>query len=99
MPIIQSAKKALRQNITRRRRNIERKEAIKSLVKKVRKLIALQKKDEAAGLIPQLYKAIDKAVKTGVMKKNTAARRKSRFAKLTHETSKPPPAAKLAKGG
>lgn len=88
MPITKSAKKAFRQNITRRRRNLEKKEKIKSLVKKVRKLVALQKKDEAASLIPQLYKAIDKAVKTGVLKKNTAARRKSRFARLIQKTQK-----------
>jgi len=32
-------------------------------------------------MIPQVYQAIDKMAKTGIIKKNTAARRKSVFAK------------------
>jgi len=85
MPITKSAKKALRQNIKRRGQNLARKTKAKSLVKQLRKLVVLQKKEEALTLLPQVYKALDKAAKTGVIKKNTAARRKSRFAKLIHK--------------
>ncbi|MCF7815897.1 MAG: 30S ribosomal protein S20, partial [Candidatus Pacebacteria bacterium] len=34
---------------------------------------------EAEALMPTVYKAIDKAEKRGVIKKNTAARKKSRL--------------------
>ena len=81
MPIIKSAKKALRQNKRRRARNIKRKDAVKDLVKKAKSLIAQKKNAEAKKLLPAIYKALDKAAKTGVIKKNTASRRKSRLAK------------------
>ena len=33
-------------------------------------------------LLPKVYKALDKAAKVGVIKKNTASRKKSRVSKL-----------------
>jgi len=81
MPIKASAKKALRQSLKRRSRNIARKNKIKDLVKKARSLVAQNKKDEAKQLLPQVYKALDKAAKAGVIKKNAAARKKSRITK------------------
>lgn len=83
MPITKSAKKALRQSAKRRERNIKKKEEIKRALKKIKASLAGEKRKEALDLLPGAYKAIDKAVKTGVLKKNTAARRKSRLAKLT----------------
>ena len=83
MPITKSTKKALRQSITRQKRNIKRKGAIKDITKKIKKLLAGNKKEEALGLIPKAYKAIDKAVKRNVLKKNTANRRKSLLARIT----------------
>ena len=41
-----------------------------------------QLKKESLGLIKNLYSIIDKAVKKGVIHKNTAARKKSRFGKI-----------------
>lgn len=82
MPITKSAKKALRQSIRRRERNLLKKEAFKDAVKKIKKLVQANKIDEAKKLIPEAYKAIDKAAKTGVIKKNNAARKKSRLMKL-----------------
>ncbi|MBI2639665.1 MAG: 30S ribosomal protein S20 [Candidatus Sungbacteria bacterium] len=82
MPITKSAKKALRQSIKRRARNLKRKEEFKQAVKEVKKLVAAGKTKEAQLLIPKVYKALDKAAKTGAIKKNAAARRKSRIAKL-----------------
>ena len=38
--------------------------------------------EEAKKLLPQLYKLLDKAAKVGLIKKNTAARKKSRITKL-----------------
>jgi len=41
--------------------------------------------DEAKKLLPQLYKALDKAAKTELTKKNTAARKKSKISKLINK--------------
>lgn len=54
---------------------------MKEAVTDFRRLVAGGKNAEAAGSIPTLYQAIDKAVKRGVIKKNTAARMKSRLTK------------------
>jgi small subunit ribosomal protein S20 len=82
MPITKSAKKALRQNKTRRERNLRRLDVLRDTLKKIKKLVAENKKEEAIKLLPAAYQAIDKACKTGVIKKNTAARKKSRITKL-----------------
>lgn len=81
MPIIRSAKKALRQNVKRSAGNLAYKTKIKDLTKKAFLLFKQNKAQELAQLLPSLYKALDKSAKVGVIKKNTAARRKSRFAK------------------
>lgn len=88
MPITKSAKKAVRQNLRRRARNLIKKEAYKRLVRDVKKLAAAGKKKEAEKLLPQLYKALDKAAKTNVIKKNKAARLKSRLTGLTSKGDK-----------
>ena len=41
-----------------------------------------KKSAEAKKLLPEIYKALDKAAKVGVIKKNNASRRKSRLTKL-----------------
>jgi len=82
MPIKKSAKKALRQTKKRAKANLKRKNTAKSVVKKIEKLIAAKKIEEAKKLIPLAYKALDKAAKTGVIKKNAASRKKSRLMKM-----------------
>jgi len=82
MPIKKSAKKALRQDVKRRARNVSYKNKIKTLIKKARILVEEDKIEEAKKLLPQVYKAVDKAAKTNVIKKNTASRKKSRLSKL-----------------
>lgn len=82
MPITKSAKKALRQNLKRKARNLQKKQKIKNLLKEMRNLVSQKKIEEAKKLLPQVYKALDKAAKTGLIKKNSAARKKSRIAKL-----------------
>jgi len=82
MPITKSAKKALRQSEKRRKRNLIYKEKIKELTKKVRSLAVEKKIEEAKKILPQLYKILDKSTKVGVIKKNTASRKKSRITKL-----------------
>ena len=82
MPIKQSAKKALRQSKKANARNLRAKKTMKVLVKQVRALAGEKKTEEIKALLPQLYKALDKGAKTGLIKKNTASRRKSRLTKL-----------------
>jgi small subunit ribosomal protein S20 len=88
MPIIKSAKKAMRQNERRRKRNLIWKRKIKDIEKKIEKLIKEKKKNEANKLLPQLYKVLDKAAKNNIIKKNKAARLKSRITKFILKSSK-----------
>lgn len=85
MPITKSAKKALRQNLKRRARNLVYKKKMKTLIKKVRDLVLEKKNEEAKKLLPQVYKILDKTAKVGIIKKNTASRKKSRLTKLVEK--------------
>ncbi len=82
MPITKSAKKALRQNVRRKARNLIYKKKTKDLIKKIRSLVLEKKNEEAKKLLPEIYKILDKSAKIGLIKKNTASRRKSRLTKL-----------------
>ena len=82
MPIIKSAKKALRGSERKRVFNVRRKRAMKSVIKEITKLVSVGNKKEAEGKLPTAYKAIDKATKRGVIKKNNASRKKSRLTKM-----------------
>jgi len=82
MPITKSAKKSLRQNKRRKARNLFKKRSYKDVSKKIIKLIKEKKRKEAKELLPKAYKAIDKATKSGILKKNTGARKKSNLARL-----------------
>ena len=82
MPIKKSAKKALRQSKKRKKLNLARMNKMKQLIKKIRKLCLENKKEEAKKLLPEVYQAIDKAAKRGMIKKNTAARKKSKVTRL-----------------
>jgi len=75
-----SAKKAQRVAGRKRVFNARRKKAMKDAVKCMEKLVAGKNAKEAAAMLPTLYKTIDKATKHGTIKKNTAARMKSRAA-------------------
>ncbi|XOB40173.1 MAG: 30S ribosomal protein S20 [Candidatus Nealsonbacteria bacterium] len=81
MPITTSAKKALRQSKTRKIRNTRRKKEMKNLLKKVKDLVSQNKIEEVKKLLPRVYKVLDKAAKAGLIKKNTAGRKKSRITK------------------
>jgi small subunit ribosomal protein S20 len=87
MPITKSAKKALRQTAHRTIRNTQTKNNIKKLHKQARKLIAAQKHQEAQALLPQLQQAVDKAAKRGIIKQNTASRRKAFYTRMLSGSS------------
>ncbi|MFM2357770.1 MAG: hypothetical protein RJA61_507 [Candidatus Parcubacteria bacterium] len=82
MPIIRSAKKALRASARKRVYNLRRKDAVVGSLKTVKKLVEEKKKDEARKALSLAYKALDKAVKTGLLKANTASRKKSRLSRV-----------------
>lgn len=78
MPITSSAHKALRASKTKRVFNLRRKSTIEKQLKEFRKLVAAKDKKGAEKLVPTVYQALDKAVKTGYIKANTSSRTKSR---------------------
>ena len=88
MAITKSAKKAIRQNKRRRIRNLSYLKQMKDLVKEVRFFAVQKKAKEAKDLLPQVYQILDKAAKTGVIKKNNASRKKSRITRLIEKISK-----------
>lgn len=82
MPITKSAKKALRQSDRKRAVNDRRRKAMKEAIKKVEKFVKEKKVDDAKKVLPSAFQAIDKARKTGIVKKGNASRKKSRLSKL-----------------
>ncbi|MBU6321161.1 MAG: 30S ribosomal protein S20 [Patescibacteria group bacterium] len=82
MAITTSAKKAIRVSERRRVVNIRRKKALHDTGKALERALAAGDKAAAAKLLPAAYQAVDKATKRGVLKANTAARKKSRLARL-----------------
>lgn len=82
MPITDSAKKALKSSANKRVYNLRRKSNIEKAVKNLKKLIGDKNKKEAQQALSLVYKALDKATKTGLLKANTTSRKKSRFSLL-----------------
>ena len=82
MPITSSAKKAIRVSARKKLVNDRRTRAMKDEVKKVEKAVKAGKKEDAAKLMSVAFAAVDKAAKRGVIKKNTASRKKARLARL-----------------
>ncbi len=86
MPILKSAKKRLRQNKKRERGNKIFKDRMKEAVKNIRSLVDAKKTDEAEKNLSDTYKAIDKAAKKGIIKEQTADRKKSRLSALINKS-------------
>ncbi|HSE34967.1 MAG TPA: 30S ribosomal protein S20 [Candidatus Paceibacterota bacterium] len=87
MAITTSAKRAIRVAARRRVHNVRRVDAMREAVKTMRKLVVAKKVAEAEKMMASAYKAIDKAAKRGVIKKNTASRKKSRLMALVRKNS------------
>lgn len=81
MPIKKSAFKALRQAKKRALKNKKVKEVIKNLIKKSQQTLKKTQLEEAKELIQKTIKNLDKAAQKGIIKKNTASRKKSRLMK------------------
>ena len=80
MAITSSAKKAIRSSARKRVFNLRRKAALYDATKAVKKAVAAKDVTGAEKLLPAAYQAIDKAQKRGVLKGNTADRKKARLA-------------------
>ncbi len=81
MPIKKAAMKALRQAKKRTLRNAKTKEGIEYLRRAIRKSLESNDLKNAQTLAKAAIKALDKAVQTKTLKKNTVARLKSRLMK------------------
>lgn len=79
MAITKSAKKRIKSSETKKVFNLRRTRAMKDVIKKFTKAVESGETKVAQELTPQVHKAIDKAAKKGVIKENTAARKKSRL--------------------
>lgn len=81
MPNIKSAKKRVKIIEKKTARNNNIKSGVKTAVKKVVAAVEEKNVDEATKLFSYATKKIDQASAKGVIKKNTAARKKSNLAK------------------
>ncbi len=88
MPITSSAKKALRVSKKKQIFNTRRDNKVDSLIKKFKKFVAENKPKDAEKVLPEVYQAIDKAVKIKFYKKNTGARMKSRLTLALNKITK-----------
>lgn len=86
MPQRRNAIKETRKAHTRRMQNLDIKTDLKKTLKSFVVAVETKQKD-SPDLLKTLYKKFDKAAKRKVMHKKTAARRKSRFAKMLTATA------------
>lgn len=85
MPNIKSAKKRVKTDEIKRIRNNDQVASMRTAEKKVRIAVKEGKIDEAKELIKDANKKLDKAARRGLIKKNKAARDKSKLAKSIKE--------------
>lgn len=81
MPNLNAAKKYVKTTERRTAENRARKLAYRKAIKDFLAAIKDEKLDEAKKIFILVQKSLDKAAKAGVIKKNTAARNKSRLVK------------------
>lgn len=74
-----SAKKRVRQNITRRARNRWRLRAMREAIKRFQDAVASGSQDEAKSAYRDAVSVIDKTAQKGPIHRNQASRRKSRM--------------------
>ncbi|MFA6428585.1 MAG: 30S ribosomal protein S20 [Candidatus Buchananbacteria bacterium] len=88
MANIKAAAKAWRKNIKQRAHNNQIKEQLRNLVKLARKEVLAKQSEKAIAGVKVAIKALDKARQKGIIKKNNAARRKSRLMKKLNSLNK-----------
>ncbi len=81
MPVRKSAIKSVKQGKQRRLRNLRIISDLKTRAAKFKAFLAEKKKEEAKSALTDLISRIDKAKSKGMIRKNTASRKKSRLTK------------------
>ncbi len=84
MPQHNQFKKSLKVNEKARQRNVTAKSRVKTMIKKVE---TAQSKDEAQEAFRKAVSVIDSTARKGIIKKKTAARKKSNLSKLVANIS------------
>lgn len=85
MPIIKANEKSVRQSARRRVFNDRRRRTMRETIKSLKDLVAKKDSKGAQALLSDTYKTIDKAAKIGVIKGNTASRKKAQAARMVKE--------------
>ena len=80
MPNTKSAERRMRSSQRKHLHNRSVQSSLRRLEKSYRVLVTAGKKDEAVKALPGVASALDKAVKSGVVHRATANRKKSRHA-------------------
>jgi small subunit ribosomal protein S20 len=80
MANIKSARKRARQAVVRRAHNMSLRTEVRSAMKNVVKAVAAGKKDDAAKILQESQRVIDRVVAKGILHRNAGDRHKSRLA-------------------
>jgi small subunit ribosomal protein S20 len=80
MANIKSARKRAHQAEIRRKHNIGLRTAVRSAIKNVKKAVAAGNKEDAAKVLRESQRVIDRVVAKGVLHRNAGNRHKSRLA-------------------
>ena len=87
MPIIESAKKQMRQNAKAKARNDRSRSQFRDVRVNFERLIKEEDSKAATAELPKLYSMIDKLAKKNLIHENNAARKKSRYSRMLKEIS------------
>jgi small subunit ribosomal protein S20 len=82
-----SALKRARQNVGRRARTRAHRSRLRTQIKRLREAVERGDLGQARTLLPSTLALLDRSVGKGVLKRNAAARRKSRLARLVRKQS------------
>ena len=83
MPNIKSAKKKMKQDVARTKRNEAHRESIDGVIRNANKGVKVKKEE----FVKKAYATIDKAAKKKVIHKNKAARLKKRVTRLVSQAA------------
>lgn len=88
LPTKIAAYKALRKSRKKHARNLSVKSELKSIIKKLEKMISDKKIDDAKKLLPKVAAILNRAASKNIIHKNTASRKISRLSKRISSASK-----------
>jgi small subunit ribosomal protein S20 len=80
MANIKSARKRAKQAVERREHNMSLRTEVRTAIKNVKKAVAAGNKDDAAKVLRESQRVIDRIVAKGILHRNAGDRHKSRLA-------------------